>query len=209
MLYVGWLIWGLCLTVFFPKEWWPKLRREPAYQHQVFATILIVLALWHLRAGVVDGLAIHFLGITTLALCHGWRIAMWMAVIPVLSTAVLGYVPWSQLGWHAILFSVLPAWLSYQVGYWVWRLMARHFFVYLFFGVFFNAALVMVITMVGNSALHHWLVGGSWALIWDNYLVLLPILLFPEALLNGMAMTLLVVYRPHWVRTFSEREYFS
>ena len=28
-----------------------------------------------------------------------------------------------------------------------------------------------------------------------------------EPLLNGMAMTLLAVYRPHWVNTFFDREY--
>ncbi|WP_367278175.1 hypothetical protein [uncultured Photobacterium sp.] len=46
-----------------------------------------------------------------------------------------------------------------------------------------------------------------WGYIVDNYLALLPLLLFPEALLNGMAMTLLVVYKPEWVRTFADRDY--
>lgn len=46
-----------------------------------------------------------------------------------------------------------------------------------------------------------------WHTISADYLSIWPLLLFPEALLNGMAMTLLAVYRPHWVNTFFDREY--
>lgn len=46
-----------------------------------------------------------------------------------------------------------------------------------------------------------------WHIISADYLSIWPLLLFPEALLNGMAMTLLAVYRPHWVSTFFDREY--
>ncbi len=32
---------------------------------------------------------------------------------------------------------------------------------------------------------------------------------FPEGLLNGMAITLMTVYRPQWLRTFYDNEYLS
>ena len=47
----------------------------------------------------------------------------------------------------------------------------------------------------------------SWHTISADYLSVWPLLLFPEALLNGMTMTLLAVYRPYWVNTFFDREY--
>ena len=37
--------------------------------------------------------------------------------------------------------------------------------------------------------------------------ILIPLLAFPEALLNGMAVTLLVVYQPQWLFDYSDREY--
>ena len=42
--------------------------------------------------------------------------------------------------------------------------------------------------------------------IWENYLMITPLVMFPEALLNGMAVTLMVVYRPNLV-TFNDKQY--
>ena len=47
----------------------------------------------------------------------------------------------------------------------------------------------------------------SWDNIWQNYLVITPLVMFPEALLNGMAVTLMVVYKPEWLKTFSDPVY--
>ncbi|MEN9460235.1 MAG: hypothetical protein RIS84_255, partial [Pseudomonadota bacterium] len=33
------------------------------------------------------------------------------------------------------------------------------------------------------------------------------VMLFPEAFLNGMVMTILVVFRPEWVSSFSDKHY--
>ena len=40
-----------------------------------------------------------------------------------------------------------------------------------------------------------------------DYLLFIPLLMFGEAFLNGMTMTLLVAYRPAWVSTFHDRWY--
>jgi len=49
----------------------------------------------------------------------------------------------------------------------------------------------------------------SWQIINDNYWQLALLLWFPEALLNGSAVTLMAIYRPHWLRTFYDREYLA
>ena len=41
----------------------------------------------------------------------------------------------------------------------------------------------------------------------ENYLILCAIIWFPEAMLNGMAITLMITYRPHWVKTFYDKDY--
>ena len=47
----------------------------------------------------------------------------------------------------------------------------------------------------------------SWQVIEDNYLVLTSLMLFPEAMFNGMTVTLLVIYKPEWVYTFYDKLY--
>ena len=47
----------------------------------------------------------------------------------------------------------------------------------------------------------------DWTTISDNYMIFLPLLAFPEGLLNGMAVAILVVFKPEWLRVFSDRDY--
>lgn len=37
--------------------------------------------------------------------------------------------------------------------------------------------------------------------------IFVPLLAFPEGLLNGMALAILAVFRPEWLRVFSDRDY--
>ena len=47
----------------------------------------------------------------------------------------------------------------------------------------------------------------NWPLLQDNYLILTTLMLFPEGMLNGMTMTLLIIYKPQWVYTFHDKYY--
>ena len=49
----------------------------------------------------------------------------------------------------------------------------------------------------------------TWQSLYDNYLFYSVLIWFPEAMLNGMAITLLITYRPEWVKTFYDREYLN
>jgi len=40
-----------------------------------------------------------------------------------------------------------------------------------------------------------------------DYLQVIPLLMFGEAFLNGMVMTLLIAYKPRWVATFHDEWY--
>ncbi|WP_087023000.1 energy-coupling factor ABC transporter permease [Thaumasiovibrio subtropicus] len=206
---LGWLGWILILLCFFPKEWLPKLRQDTTYQHFVYSSIGAVTLLWCLQAGVVEGLAIHFLLVTALTLCHGFRIAMWMTIVPTLSMAVFKGVSWQDIGLYGLCYGVIPCVFSEMVYQLTRRYLAHHLFIYLFVAAFFNGALMMVVTMLAVSGWQYVVHDMAFAVIWYNYLSFMPVLLFPEALLNGMVMTLLVIYRSHWVRSFSEQDYYS
>ncbi|MGR5149272.1 energy-coupling factor ABC transporter permease [Photobacterium alginatilyticum] len=205
--WIGYLVWLLILVVSFPREFWPKFRAEKDYQHLVLATIVILFLLWSLRAGIAEGLQVHFLALTVLVLTHGWQIAGLIGSVVTILLVAVGVVEWSGAGLYALTGVMLPAIFSYGVFLFSYRCMARHMFIYIFVAAFFNGALTMVAHLLLTSGWMYFDYGYSWDYIVDNYLVLLPLLLFPEALINGMAVTLLVVYKPEWVRTFADRDY--
>ncbi|MDO6704594.1 energy-coupling factor ABC transporter permease [Photobacterium sp. 1_MG-2023] len=203
----GWAVWLIILLFTYPKEFYPKFRQERDYQHLVLGSAVALFVLWSLRAGLVDGLQVHFLALTVLALSHGWRIAIWISVIPSLLLAAFGLVDWQDLGMMNLTGVIAPAMISYGIFLLSYRFLNRHLFVYIFVAAFFNGALSQVVYMLLTGG-WVWLEGDfSGQYIVDNFLILIPLLLFPEGLLNGMATTLLVVYKPEWVRTFYERDY--
>ncbi|MGF1687179.1 hypothetical protein L4C36_10870 [Photobacterium japonica] len=204
---IGWIGWLGVLAWGFPREFWPKFRREKAYQHWVLASVVGIFVLWQLEAGLSDGLQVHFLAMTVLVLCHGWRIACWVGLGPMALMMAMGLLPVADAGIYGVLTVLLPALSSFMVFQLTYRYLPHHLFIYLFVAAFFNGALTMVVHQLATGGAM-WLMGGySWAYIVDNYLLLLPLLLFPEALLNGMAITLLVVYKPEWVRSFHDNDY--
>ncbi|MCH8537334.1 MAG: energy-coupling factor ABC transporter permease [Alkalimonas sp.] len=206
---LGWLGLLIGLWLSFPREFWPKLKAEPEYQHLVFGSAAVLLVLWLMQASIYDGLAVHFLAVTVLVLCHGWRIASWICLLPFAVLLALGQVPLADGGWFALTTFVLPALFSGLMFWFSYYYLPRHLFVYIFVAAFFAAALTMLLHMGLTSA---WLyLDGRypWHIIQDNYLLLALLTSFPEALLNGMAVTLMALYRPHWLRTFYDNEYLS
>lgn len=206
---VGGLIALGLLWYYFPRELLPKLRAEPDYQHLVFASIVALSVLWSVQAGIKDGLNLHFLLITTLVLCHGWRIAIWICLLPTLLLIGFGKLPWQDTGLYALSSYILPGLFSYLFFLASYRYLSRHLFVYIFVAGFLAAALTIVVH-ISLTALWFGLEGRySWNEIIDNYWLLALLIWFPEALLNGSAVTLMAIYRPHWLRTFYDREYLS
>ena len=94
----SWQIAGALLALVvmlyaYPRELLPKLRNEPGYQHFVFASAVALSILWSVQAGIKEGLSLHFLLLTSLVLCHGWRIAMWLCLLPTLFLVGIGKLP--------------------------------------------------------------------------------------------------------------------
>lgn len=40
------------LWLSFPREFWPKLKREPEYKHLVFASAVVLFILWLMQASI-------------------------------------------------------------------------------------------------------------------------------------------------------------
>jgi len=77
--------------------------------------------------------------------------------------------------------------------------------------VFVNAFLVGALSILLVGVASAWIQhlsgvqpGGT---IVDNFVLILPLLMFGEGFINGGAMSLLVAYRPRWVATFHDHWY--
>jgi uncharacterized membrane protein len=201
------LLWLLLLIFSLRGPLLRTLLAQPLYQHLCLGGAIALVPLWLLRAGLHEGLEVHFLGLTSLTLLLGWRLAL---LAPCLTLLILGYfdvIELADIGWHALIGVALPVATSWLLFLASWAWLPRHLFVYLFVVAFGGGALSISVKVVASALLMDMIGTYPWHTISADYLSIWPLLLFPEALLNGMTMTLLAIYRPHWVNTFFEREY--
>jgi|GEM_PF-1553634 uncharacterized membrane protein len=109
------------------------------------------------------------------------------------------------LQWWLAIFAICQSYGTYLV---VQRYFQPHPFVYIFVQGFINSALVISGYMLLQGG-YYALQGMPWHQVIDQHWLFIPLVALPEALLNGAALTLLVVYRPQWLATFRERDYFN
>lgn len=178
-------------------------------QHLVLGAGVVVFVLWLFRAGIYDGLSVHFLWLSALVLTLGFRYAVFISGLVLLGIIIVGRESWGMLGANGLFGVLVPIGITYMIFTLSFHKIMRNMFVYVFVCAFFPAALGIAIKMG--------LIGGfytlngtyPWDVVVDNYEVLIPLMLFPEAMLNGMTMTLLIIYKPDWVYTFSDKHYFD
>ena len=178
-------------------------------KHLVFGAGVVVFVLWLFRAGIYDGLSVHFLWLSALSLTLGFRYAVFISGLVLLGITIVGKESWYMLGANGLFGVLVPICLTYMIFTLSFHKIMRNMFVYVFVCAFFPAAIGVAIKMG--------LIGGfytlngtySWDVVVDNYEVLIPLMIFPEAMLNGMTMTLLIIYKPDWVYTFNDKHYFD
>ncbi|MBU3022663.1 energy-coupling factor ABC transporter permease [Aestuariibacter sp. A3R04] len=188
---------------------WSALLSDKARQHVIFGFTAIVFFLWIFRAGIYTGLSVHFLWLSALVLTLGFRWACMAGSVALLGTTLAGADSWEMMGVNGLVGVLMPISVTYLIFITAFHRISRNVFVYIFVCAFLPGALVIALKM-SLLATVYWTEGiYDWATVRDNYLILIPLLLFPEGLLNGMTMTLLVVYKPQWVFTFHDKFYIS
>ena len=70
------LLWLVLLIFSLRGSLLRTLHDHPLYQHLCLGGAIALVPLWTLRAGLHEGLEIHFLGLTSLTLLLGWRLAL-------------------------------------------------------------------------------------------------------------------------------------
>ncbi|ALU42264.1 energy-coupling factor ABC transporter permease [Pseudoalteromonas rubra] len=191
----------------FNKQQYQALLQTPARQTGVLACALVLALLWQIQAGILPHLSIHILGITAATLTLGWHMGLLCATLATLLSYFFGPMPIENLWTFWLFTALLPVYLSYGLFLLCYHFLSRHFFVYIFVCAFLCGGLVAA-SKIAISALYYLSIGlYDWPVLVDNYIFYAIIMWFPEAMLNGMAITLLITYRPHWVKTFYDRDY--
>jgi len=183
---------------------WSKLADNEA-ANIYFGSVAAVAVLWIMRAGIEPGYNYHLLGVTTLCLMFDWQFALLAVSLVLVLITWQGPAGWEAFAVNSLVMGALPVLFTRLLLYLGQCWLPHNFFIYIFINAFFTGALSMLLCGLAASgvlALATTLPGG-------NYLHVIPLLMFGEAFLNGMAMTLLVAYKPHWVATFHDRWYLN
>ena len=203
LLYVGFFVSAM------NKAAWTQILTHPTLQHSVMATSTIIAGLWAVKAGIYPQLDVHLLAMTAVTLVFGWRFAVLISTFALLLLVLFDVVPIWQVALYGLTTAILPIVITYGVFLLCYHFLPRHVFVYIFIGSFLTAALTAVAHILTNSLLFYALDQYDWPTIFDNYTVLAALIWFPEATINGMVITLLIIYRPHWVKTFYDKDYLA
>ncbi|HJS15427.1 MULTISPECIES: energy-coupling factor ABC transporter permease [Rheinheimera] len=196
----------LIAALVFNRDFWRDLQQKAVPWPVAGASVCVLALLWQTDATVLDALSIHFLALTSLVLLFGLRLSCLLFVLVMALQWLMTTLPLDQLLWNLV-FGWLVLALNYAVYLLCFHYLQRQLFIYLFVGAFLNSALGLVVFML----LQAWLQADQYSShqLYEGYLIFIPLAALPEALLNGMAMTLLVIYKPEWVYTFYQRIYLS
>ncbi len=193
---------------------WRRLAENPHDGGQMsvwMGTIVVLTLVWSMKAGVRPGLNLHMLGVTAFTLMFGRQLALiGLSVVLAAVTfnaSLKGVDAWQAFALNALALVVFPVFVAHVILRCVERCLPAHIFVYIFVASFFGAA-VNVFATGALTTLLLWLSNAYTAeLLLAEYLPFYVLMGFSEAWLNGAAITLMVVYCPHWVGSFDDRRY--
>ena len=184
-----------------------KLLSDSSRLNAWLGSIVLLLVLWMIRAGVQPGLGFHLLGATACTLMFGPSLAFIAMAAVVAGAAAAGSIePWS-VPINALVMGAVPIAVSLGILRAAERWLPSHFFVYIFGAAFFGGALAMLATGLTASGLL--VATGAYAFEYlrSDYLPWYLLMSWAEAFTTGAALTLMVVYRPQWVCTFDDARY--
>ena len=199
------VFWLTVVIVLWRAPWWHL--RDASAANILFGATVIVALIWTMKAGFISALNLHLLGATLLTLMFGWAFAIQSLLVILAINVFNGHGNWAAFPFNAIVLVLVPVLVSHGLFTLVDRKLPNHFFIYIFVCAFFGAALAMA-SAITTATLMHWLSGAhSLAYLRYNFYAYALLIMFPEAFLTGMFMTLFVLYRPHWVSTFDDARY--
>ncbi|OGT90618.1 MAG: molecular chaperone DnaJ [Gammaproteobacteria bacterium RIFOXYD12_FULL_61_37] len=199
---------GLILAIAFWHAPWQRFiedRRSNVY----FGILVVLMLLWGMRVEVTNGLQFHLLGVTSLTLMFGWPLGVIGSVLALAGVTLAGWSEWAGLPFSIVTIGLVPVSLTFIIMLVVRAYLPKHFYIFVFVNAFVTGGLAGL--TCGYLAAGMLALGGvqSFGHLRETVMPFFPIMFFPEAMFNGWMMTLMVVFKPDWVYSFSDREYLA
>tara|TARA_B100001063_G_C16721796_1_gene534034 strand:+ start:278 stop:910 length:633 start_codon:yes stop_codon:yes gene_type:complete len=188
---------------------WLALKEQSVLQHVFYSACLALAVLWSIRAGLSSGLGIHFMGLTAATLVMGWPLALLSGAIGLLCMTIIGLESYAGFAVNFMVSVALPVATSYGVLTLVQRKLPANPFVYIFLCGFFNGAIAILAVACTTSLMLGLLQVYSWEAVYEEYFMYLPLMIFPEAFINGMVVAGVMGTFPHLLSSFNVDKYFS
>lgn len=206
---IGWLLYVPVVLWAVARAPWVELFSDTRRQHLLFGTVFALFLLWLVRRDFDTGVSYHFIGLTVVTLLLDWPLAIVGALMAQTGLVLLGRQDLAAMGLNGVLLIVLPIAVTETCARLVERAQPRNPFVYIFCSGFFAAALAALLCLlVGLGVL--WLDGLFVMPEWlEDFIGYLWLIIFPEAFINGMLVTALVVFCPEWLETFNRTRYLA
>lgn len=204
---LGWAIYVPALAWAVMRAPWLELFSDFRRQHLLFGTVLALFLLWMVRRDFDSGVSYHFIGMTAVTLLLDWPLAVLGGLVAQLGLLALWRQDVAAMGINGALLVLLPVLVTELCAKWVEHFQPRNLFVYIFCCGFFPAALAALLcTLVGLGLLF---IDGIFPMPpWlEDFVGYLWLVMFPEAFINGTAVTALVVFCPEWLETFNRTRY--
>ncbi|WP_434579733.1 energy-coupling factor ABC transporter permease [Pseudomonas sp. Z5-35] len=205
----GWLVYVPVLVWAVLRAPWVELFTDSRRQHLLFGTVFALFMLWLVRRDFDTGVSYHFIGMTAVTLLLDWPLAILGGLLAQLALVLLGRQDMAAVGINGALLVLLPVLITECCAILVERAQPRNLFVYIFCSGFLAAALSALICLLvglgllwydGLFAMPYWL---------EDFIGYLWLIIFPEAFINGMVISALVVFSPEWLETFNRTRYLS
>ncbi|HDS1734840.1 energy-coupling factor ABC transporter permease [Pseudomonas hunanensis] len=204
---LGWLVYLPVLIWAASRTRWVELVTDRRRQHLLFGAVFALFALWLVRRDFDTGVSYHFIGMTAVTLLLDWPLAILAGCMAQIGLMLLGRQDLAALGVNGLLIIGLPVLITEVCAILVERAQPRNLFVYIFCSGFLAAAVSALCCLMAALGLL-WLDGRfampEWLADFVGYLWLI---IFPEAFINGMVVSALVVFCPEWLETFNRTRY--
>ena len=203
----GWLVYSVVILWAVRTAPWHKVKGDRSAQHVWFGAALVVVLLWSLSASIGGGFSFHFLLMTTITLMFGPQFALMTMTLGLLGVTLNTEAGWGVFGLNALLMGWIPIMLTWWIYKLAYRHLDRNFFVYVFLNGFLAAGLGALLAMLSAAGVMYLAGAYTYEELSYNFLIFIPMLVAPEAFLNGFIVASLVLMKPEWLTSFSDADY--
>ncbi|MEF9901484.1 MAG: energy-coupling factor ABC transporter permease [Pseudomonas sp.] len=204
---LGWVGYGVLLLWAVARTGWVELFTDSRRQHLLFGAVFALFALWLVRRDFDNGVSYHFIGLTAVTLLLDWPLAIVAGLLAQVGLILMGRQDLAAMGVNGLLFIGLPVLVTEVCAILVERAQPKNLFVYIFCSGFFAAALAALLCLLIGLGLL-WIDGRFVMPEWiEDFIGYLWLIIFPEAFINGMVVSALVVFYPEWLETFNRTRY--